>query len=101
MVGEMRIPNKVEKEGNEAENLCALIFEEKLTLKRLGEEKSDLVEGSACDWINKGSITFVSLQITHCQSHVPKSDEKFHYERSLLVLCQKPRILCLKEFKFI
>ena len=49
MIGKVWIPNKVDEEGCELEKGHALIFEDDLILKRLGEKKIFPVEGSACD----------------------------------------------------
>ena len=47
MVDETHIPKKVEEEGNEVVKWHDLIFEDELFLKILGEDQSELVEGSA------------------------------------------------------
>ena len=100
MIGETHILKKVDEDINEMAKRRALIFEDDLILKRFGVEKSNPVEGSICDSINEGSVTFIWYQSNHYQAHVPKSDEKLYNERSFLALCQKPISLFLWEFKF-
>ena len=77
MIGETRVPKKVDEEGNEMVRRHALIFEYELILKIFGEDNSCLVGVSMCDWINEGTITFIWHQSSHYQSHASNSNEKF------------------------
>ena len=81
IIGEVQIPYH-ETEGNEITKRCTILCkDEEFILNRFGQDKTKLIEGALCDWINDGSISFISYQVSHYQSYLSKTDMRHYAKR--------------------